>query len=129
MFGQGQQLANGLSKREKKAVSWAPLLVLWQLNKCALSDQGHTFAQWVHIDSLINTTSAVALAFEEMRTPYASRRKICVQKFRNAYQRNRVTNDAFQEQFYDRVHQTIQRNKMLFANDARFPFTMLVCLP
>ena len=76
MFGQGQQLANGLSKREKKAVSWVPLLVLWQLNKCTLSDQGHIFAQWVHIDSLINTTSAVALAFEEMRTPYASRRKL-----------------------------------------------------
>ena len=31
---------------------------------------------------------AVVLAFEEMRTPHASRREICIQKFGNAYQRN-----------------------------------------
>ena len=34
--------------------------------------------------------SAVALAFEEMRTPHASWREICVQKFGNAYQRKEV---------------------------------------
>ena len=72
--------------------------------------------------------AAVSLAFEEMRTPYASGREICVQKFGNACQRNRETNGAFQKHLYH--HQTIQRNtEMLFANDARFPFTMLACLP
>ena len=31
--------------------------------------------------------------------------------------------------FFHRVRQTIQRNKSLFANDARFSFTVLACLP
>ena len=31
--------------------------------------------------------------------------------------------------FYHRVHKTIQRNKMLFANNAPFPFTISACLP
>ena len=57
---------------------------------------------------------AVALAFQQMRTPDASRREICVQEFGNAYQRKRY-------HFYHRVQQTIQGNKMLFANNARFP--------
>ena len=34
--------------------------------------------------------TAVALTFEEMRTPYASGRNICVQKFGNAYQRKEI---------------------------------------
>ena len=38
-----------------------------------------------------NSPSAVALAFEEMRTPYASGREIFVQKFGNAYRRNSET--------------------------------------
>ena len=47
---------------------------------------------------------------------------------RKCVQRNSETNDAFQKHLY--YHQTIQRNtEMLFANDARFPFTILVCLP
>ena len=72
--------------------------------------------------------AAVALAFEEMRTPHASGREICAQKFGNAYQRNRETNGAFQKHLYH--HRTIQRNtEMLFSNDARFPFTTLACLP
>ena len=41
---------------------------------------------------------------------------------------NRETNGAFQKHFYH--HQTIQRNiEMLFANNTRFPFTILTCLP
>ena len=44
--------------------------------------------------------------------------------------RNRETNDAFQKHLYHRIHQTIQRNKMLFANDARFLRTLILeCLP
>ena len=71
---------------------------------------------------------AIALAFNEMRTPYASEREICVQKFGNAYRRNRETNGPFQEHLYH--HQTVQRNtEMLFANDERFPFTIVACLP
>ena len=31
--------------------------------------------------------AAVVLAFEKMRTPYTSGRDICVQKFRNVYER------------------------------------------
>ena len=42
--------------------------------------------------------------------------------------RNRGTNAAFQKHIYHRVHQTISRNKILFANDARFLLTMLACL-
>ena len=34
--------------------------------------------------------TAVALAFEEMQTPYASRRESCVRKFRNAYERKEI---------------------------------------
>ena len=43
--------------------------------------------------------TAVMLAFEELKTPYASGWEICVQNFGNAYQltkRNKETNDAFQ---------------------------------
>ena len=60
--------------------------------------------------------TAVAPAFEEMRTPYASGREICVHKLGNAYPQTRETNGAFQKYLYH--HQTIQRNEM-FANDAR----------
>ena len=64
-------------------------------------------------------TTAVALAFEEMRTSYASGREICVQKFGNAYQRKKI------EKWMPHFNSTfqIQWNKMFFANDARFPFT------
>ena len=34
--------------------------------------------------------SAVALAFGEMRTPYASGRELCEQKFGNVYQRKEI---------------------------------------
>ena len=71
---------------------------------------------------------AVALAFEEMRTPYASGREICVQKFGYTYQQKRKTNGAFQKHLYD--HQTIQRNtEMWFANDACIPFTIPASFP
>ena len=40
----------------------------------------------------------------------------------------RETNDAFQKHLYHRVHRTIQRNKILFASDARFPFKLLQCV-
>ena len=30
---------------------------------------------------------------------------------------------------YHRIHQTIQQNKMFFTNDARFPLTILTCVP
>ena len=77
---------------------------------------------WKWKDAPLETCSAVALAFGEIRT------NICVQKFGNAYQQNWETNGTFQKYLYH--HQTIQRNiEMLFANDARFPFTILACLP
>ena len=54
--------------------------------------------------------------------------KFAYKKFGNVYQQNRETDGAFQKHFYH--HQTIQQNtKMLFANDASFPFTILACLP
>ena len=81
------------------------------------------FATFAKEKALHPKQSAVALAFEEMRTPYASGREInSVQKFGNGYQHNRETNGAFQKHLY-------HRQTMLFANDARFPFTILVCLP
>ena len=51
--------------------------------------------------------TAVALASEGMRTPYASGREICVQNFGSAYRQNRETNGAFQKHLY--YHHTIQR--------------------
>ena len=49
-------------------------------------------------------------------------------KIRKSYRRNRETNGAFQKHLYH--HQRIQRNtEMLFANDLRFPITILACLP
>ena len=65
-----------------------------------------------------DTWAAVALAFEEMRTPYGSRREICVQrKLRNEWRVSKAP-----------LPPTIQRNNMFFANDARFPFTIPACL-
>ena len=53
---------------------------------------------------------------------------MCVQKFGKVYQRNGDTNGAFRKHLYH--HQIIQRNTvMFFANDTRFPFTILACLP
>ena len=54
-----------------------------------------------------------------------SGREICVQKLRNAYQRKEIGRRITR---FKRVHQTIQRNKMLFANDARFSFKILGCV-
>ena len=63
-----------------------------------------------------------------MHTSHARGQEICERQFVNAYQRNRETNGAFQKHLYH--HQTIQRNtEMLFENDARYPFTILACLP
>ena len=62
---------------------------------------------------------AVALAFEEMRTPYASGREICVQKFGNAYQRKEI----------EKRMPHFKTNKMFFVNDTRFPFTQLAYVP
>ena len=39
---------------------------------------------------IVTTITAVAVAFEEMRTPYASGREICAQKFENAYKRKEM---------------------------------------
>ena len=47
--------------------------------------------------------------------------------YENSEKRNGETNDAFQKHLYHPAHQTIQRNKTLFANDVRFPFTILEC--
>ena len=65
--------------------------------------------------------SAVALAIE-MPTLYASgRREICVQKLGNAYQRKEIEKHM--------THFTIGFNKRFFGEDARFPFTIVACLP
>ena len=85
--------------------------------------------QWINLATW--EQAPVALSCEEMRTPYASGREICVQRFGSALPTkiNRETNDAFQTHLHNRVHQTIQGNNS-FANDARFPFTiMLAYLP
>ena len=60
-----------------------------------------------------STITAVALAFEEMRTPFASGRENLLKKqFAGKCvpaKRNRKTNDAFQKHLDHRVHRTIQR--------------------
>ena len=72
---------------------------------------------------------AVAPPFEEIRTPYTSGWEICIQKSRNACQRKEIEkHDTFQKHLYHWYHQTIQQNKMLFANNVRFPFTLHECL-
>ena len=63
----------------------------------------------------------ISLAFEEMRTPYASGPGIV---YENAYQwkeNSREMCDTFQKHLYHQVHQTIQWDKPLFASDAHFP--------
>ena len=47
---------------------------------CTKAPRDGSHAQWISV------YSAVALAFEELRTPYASGREIYVQKFGNVYQ-------------------------------------------
>ena len=107
----------------------------------------HARWQVLSLQPLKQHLSEVALAFEQMRTPHASGREICAQKLGIAYQQNvtflmrRGNREKTQtrlsfslsgkSQLEKRMaHQTIQRNtEMLFANDARFPFTILVCLP
>ena len=76
---------------------------------------------WPVTWSALKVWPAVALAFEEMRTPYASGREVCVQKFGNAYQRKEIEKRMTH---FKSIFQ-IQWNKMFFANDARFPFTYL----
>ena len=71
-----------------------------------------------------NNFPAVTLAFEGDASTYASGRKNLRTHLGNAYKRKETeTNDAFQNHLYHRVHQTIQRRKMVFTNDARVPFT------
>ena len=72
---------------------------------------------------LLCNNGGVALAFEEMHTPYASEREIREQKLRNAHQRkkNRKTNGALQKYTYHQLHKTIPRNKMFYAT-AALPF-------
>ena len=59
---------------------------------------------------------AVALAFEEMRTPYASDNKF-------GYKNSKMCKTRLYH------HQMIQSTEMLFANDVRFPSTILACVP
>ena len=72
--------------------------------------------------------SAVALVLEQMRAPYASGRYICEQKFRNAYKRKEIAKRMphFKSTFNTKsIKRFSDWNKMLFANDVRFPFTYL----
>ena len=77
------------------------------------------------VKHLEHSTSAVALPFEEMRTPYASGKEILRTKFGNAYQRkaNTETNAAFQKNHSDSA------KKKFFANDPRFlSYSVRSCL-
>ena len=65
-----------------------------------LKAQKHATSCQNNIITTLHLQSAVALAFERM----------------------------LQKHLYRQVHQTIQRNKMLFANNAHFPFTILAYL-
>ena len=63
-------------------------------------------------------TPAVTLAFEEMRTPYASGREICVQKCGNAYQRKEIEKRMthFKSTFTTEVlHHTVWRTWLFTA--------------
>ena len=75
------------------------------------------FCQTAQMMWVLCNLGAVALAFEEMHTPYASGREICVQKVGNAYQWKEI------EKRMTNFKSTSQRSKMFCANDARFPFT------
>ena len=78
----------------------------------------------------IERTTAVALAFEEMRTPYASGREICVQKFGNAYQRNERDSAKWMARFKSTFATITQVSDILeCCSQTRFPFTILACLP
>ena len=89
------------------------------------------------IGSTINHLSALALSFEKMRTPYASGREICVRKWtRNLRSKNRKCVPTKRNEQMTHFKSTfttgfIRRfsEKTFFANDARFPVTILACLP
>ena len=100
--------------RKKKKRPWTSLPAPSTTNKSDLM-VGETYAALVvrkvcynyrrcytvKFSQQLATQPAVALAFEEMRTPYASGREVCVQKFVNAYQRKETeTNTAFQKHLY-----------------------------
>ena len=74
-----------------------------------------------------HTCSAVTLAFEKMRTLYA---RSLHMKFRNVYQQKEIEKWMmhFKSTFTTRFIKQFQQNKMMFANDTRFPFIMLACL-
>ena len=72
-------------------------------------------------------TTAAALTFEEIRTPYASGREIWVQRFGNAYQRNREMNDAFQKHLYDSAKKRSSRRCALSRRNIRVS-SVIVCI-
>ena len=84
-----------------------PLFLQYRLGRCSRASpprpvMAHHVAIWcdvVFAESAYH--SAVALAFEEMRSPYASGREICVQKFeiRTNEKRLREMNERFSSTF------------------------------
>ena len=100
------------------------------------TDDPGEFIIWSHLPILVTGAlvsirtrlrlSAVALAFDEMRTPYPSGQEICVQNFGNAYQwreiETRMTHfkSTLSTGFIKRF-----REIKCSQNNARFPFTIL----
>ena len=78
------------------------------------------------------STAHTTVAFDEMRTQYASEQEICVPKFGNAYQWKPVETQVthFKSTFSAKLIKRFRKKKlMLFTNNAHFPFRILVCLP
>ena len=95
------------------------------VNNKRLRIKGHA-----HESGIPRHFAAVAQAFEEVLTPYTNGLEICVQKLGNAYQRNERSGAKWMARFKSTFATGIQQNaEMFLANDARFPFTVLACLP
>ena len=104
---------------------------IWNLMfmRCMYSNKRRGPRSVIRVRPLI---SAFPLAFEEMRTPYASGREICVQKLRNAYQRKEIAKRMTHfKSTGHRVKQMIQRNKSetMLAFLSQYPFALRDRLP
>ena len=76
----------------------------------------------------VNTVCSGRASFQgDAYTVHKWTRNLCTEIWKCVpTKRDRETNNALLKHLYPWVHQTIQRNKMLFMNDAHHPFTTLV---
>ena len=90
LFSFFPSLRGGQTTQPIAAMAWAMTqvrnLFMTQTDKISLWYQIWPCLSREYMLTVTVMVTAVTLTFEEMRTPYASRRESCIQKFGNAYQ-------------------------------------------